>query len=421
MWRPWNWADHRGTQTCRGQHEDPGRDRQLRPYRFGYLDKVITTYQRMPHRFDLVVHSDRGKRVPQGPGSWSACRRRTRARCRSPTSACSPNARTTTTCSSTRKTTSSSGSTTSPPSWKPAPVLQEDEIAGLFRYGATGRGAVLRGCPPALGLGCRIGRGPRRLHLRDLFQRPLRLLRADAVPLAAGRPVGWLPGAASRRFLRLTGECRDRPVHALRPDPAPVRLPPRPLSDPPPAEQLRWRSGDGRGRTSAPAWPASWPARRSPGAESTVWPRDGTRRVPGANRRSITKSLHPRPLSRRFGPGAGEYRVMAPVWGRRERVHALGRGRRERVMARCVGPAKTSTCPSAGPATTSNAPVVRSALRWRPRAAAPGKVSHGRRERPTPGWPRADGQSPAETARAARPAPNVRAYQNSSWRRLAMR
>jgi hypothetical protein len=36
------------------------------PYRFGYLDKVITTYQRMPHRVDLVVHSDRIKRVPLG-------------------------------------------------------------------------------------------------------------------------------------------------------------------------------------------------------------------------------------------------------------------------------------------------------------------------------------------------------------------
>jgi hypothetical protein len=36
------------------------------PYRFGYLDKVITTYQRMPHRVDVVVHSDRAKRVPPG-------------------------------------------------------------------------------------------------------------------------------------------------------------------------------------------------------------------------------------------------------------------------------------------------------------------------------------------------------------------
>jgi hypothetical protein len=36
------------------------------PYRFGYLDKVITTYQRMPHQVDLVVHSDRVKRVPAG-------------------------------------------------------------------------------------------------------------------------------------------------------------------------------------------------------------------------------------------------------------------------------------------------------------------------------------------------------------------
>ncbi len=36
------------------------------PYRFGYLDKVITTYQRMPHQLDLVIHSDRVKRVPPG-------------------------------------------------------------------------------------------------------------------------------------------------------------------------------------------------------------------------------------------------------------------------------------------------------------------------------------------------------------------
>jgi hypothetical protein len=36
------------------------------PYRFGYLDKVITTYQRMRHRVDVVVHSDRVKRVPPG-------------------------------------------------------------------------------------------------------------------------------------------------------------------------------------------------------------------------------------------------------------------------------------------------------------------------------------------------------------------
>jgi hypothetical protein len=36
------------------------------PYRFGYLDKIITTYQQIPHRVDLVVHSDRVKRVPLG-------------------------------------------------------------------------------------------------------------------------------------------------------------------------------------------------------------------------------------------------------------------------------------------------------------------------------------------------------------------
>jgi hypothetical protein len=36
------------------------------PYRFGYLDKVILTYQRMPYPVDLVIHSDRPKRVPAG-------------------------------------------------------------------------------------------------------------------------------------------------------------------------------------------------------------------------------------------------------------------------------------------------------------------------------------------------------------------
>jgi hypothetical protein len=35
-------------------------------YRFGYLDKVIQAYQRMPWAVDLVIHSDRAKRVPPG-------------------------------------------------------------------------------------------------------------------------------------------------------------------------------------------------------------------------------------------------------------------------------------------------------------------------------------------------------------------
>ena len=110
------------------------------PYRFGYLDKVITTYQRMPHRLDLVVHSDRGKRVPQGTRLVVGLPTPDPARCRSPTSACSPNARTTTTCSSTRKTTSSSGSTTSPPSWKPAPCSKRTRSRGCSATSATGRG-----------------------------------------------------------------------------------------------------------------------------------------------------------------------------------------------------------------------------------------------------------------------------------------
>ena len=50
------------------------------PFRFGYLDKVIRTYQRMPYDVDVVIHSDRPKRVPPGtrlavglptPDPWS--------------------------------------------------------------------------------------------------------------------------------------------------------------------------------------------------------------------------------------------------------------------------------------------------------------------------------------------------------------
>jgi hypothetical protein len=36
------------------------------PYRFGYLDRVIRTYQRMPYTVDVVIHSDRAKHVPAG-------------------------------------------------------------------------------------------------------------------------------------------------------------------------------------------------------------------------------------------------------------------------------------------------------------------------------------------------------------------
>ena len=147
----------------------------------------------------------------------------------------------------------------------------------------------------------------------------------------------------------------------LRPDPClRVRLPPRPLSDPPPAEQLRWRSGDGRGGLPRP--PGRPPGRRVvvPRREHCLAVRDGTRRVPGANRRSITKSLHPRPLAAALGPArastsngpcVGPARASTRPWA--------GPARTE--YGPCVGPAKTSTCPSAGPATTSNAPVVRSA------------------------------------------------------------
>jgi hypothetical protein len=36
------------------------------PYRFGYLDKVLQAYRRLPWEVDLVLHSDRPKRVPPG-------------------------------------------------------------------------------------------------------------------------------------------------------------------------------------------------------------------------------------------------------------------------------------------------------------------------------------------------------------------
>jgi len=34
------------------------------PYRFGYLDRVLHAYRQMPYRVNVVVHSDRPKRVP---------------------------------------------------------------------------------------------------------------------------------------------------------------------------------------------------------------------------------------------------------------------------------------------------------------------------------------------------------------------
>jgi hypothetical protein len=36
------------------------------PYRFGYLDKVLKTFQRMRDEVDVVIHSDRPKVVPPG-------------------------------------------------------------------------------------------------------------------------------------------------------------------------------------------------------------------------------------------------------------------------------------------------------------------------------------------------------------------
>jgi hypothetical protein len=36
------------------------------PYRFGYLDKMIKTFQAMPFTVDIVVHSDRPKWLPAG-------------------------------------------------------------------------------------------------------------------------------------------------------------------------------------------------------------------------------------------------------------------------------------------------------------------------------------------------------------------
>jgi hypothetical protein len=35
-------------------------------YRFGYLDRMIHTFQRMPFQTDIVIHSDRPKVVPRG-------------------------------------------------------------------------------------------------------------------------------------------------------------------------------------------------------------------------------------------------------------------------------------------------------------------------------------------------------------------
>lgn len=140
------------------------------PYRFGYLDKVITTYQRMPHWVDLVVNSDRVKRVPPGirlvvglptpdPCSLPFAHKRLFAErqddydlfiyteddilIRDHNLAAFLEA---------------------------SAVLSEDEIAGLFRYERDEAGRVFfRGRPSALGLGCRLGGGPGRLHLRDLL------------------------------------------------------------------------------------------------------------------------------------------------------------------------------------------------------------------------------------------------------------
>ena len=36
------------------------------PFRYGYLDKALAAYRRMSHDVDVVIHSDRPKRVPAG-------------------------------------------------------------------------------------------------------------------------------------------------------------------------------------------------------------------------------------------------------------------------------------------------------------------------------------------------------------------